>query len=383
MSGLRIASGFLRMQPMQLHKDVGQLPFHLARELGWSSQLVYWMEREEPLIEPDDFARYVRRVPVSISPSRARHTAMFLNYLRRHARELDVLLVYHLTSESLFNIALYKALNPRGVAVLKLDMDSRGLVGFAPSPLLSKRRALLSLFAKTPLDFLIIETEPMYRALLPYMQRVGHPMHVLPIGIDCGEPVDLDAVLPAKKNVVLTAGRLGNLQKHTELLVDAMERLDPKSLGDWEFWFVGTRTPEFEARLDSLRRARPDLAARLVVRDFIASREELSALYRKTRVYCLTSRWESFGIVLGEAAYFGCYLLTTDVGAASAMTGGGQHGQLVPVEDTGRFTRALEGLLTGAIPTEAGARWAHANVRDHYNWPTVARQFADLVARYR
>ncbi|MEW5739586.1 MAG: glycosyltransferase [Myxococcota bacterium] len=382
MKPLSVATGFLRMQPMQLHKDVGQLPYHLARELGWSSELVYWMEEASELIEPADFSQWVRRVPVSISPSRLRHTVLFLNYLRHNARRLDVLLVYHLTSESLFNIMLYKALNPRGVAVLKLDMDHRGLAAFEPAPVLSKRGALMRLFAATPIDFLVIETESLYRELLPHLTRMGHTLHLLPIGIDCSESVDLDAVLAAKQNIVLTAGRLGSYQKHTELLVDALEQLPGEVAGDWQFWFVGTRTAEFDGRLAAFRRRRPDLAGRVQVRDFIASREELAALYRRSRVYCLTSRWESFGIVLGEAAYFGCYLLSTDVGAASSLTSGGQHGSLVAVGDAAQLAQALRGILTGATPTEASARWAHEHVRRHLAWPTVARRFGELVEQH-
>lgn len=380
---LRLAAGFLRMQPMQLNKDVGQMPFHLARELGWSSELVYWMEAEAALIEPENFSRYVKKVPVSISPSRARHTLMFLNYLRRHARSIDVLLVYHLTSESLLNLTLYKALNPRGTAVLKLDMDSRGLVAFEPTSALSKRGALMRLFAKTPIDLLIIETESLYQRLLPAVRRMGHPLEVLPIGIDCTEPLDLDAVLAAKENIVLTAGRLGGQQKHTELLLEALERLPTEKLGDWQFWFVGTRTPEFDARLSAFRAARPELASRIVVRDFIASREELSAMYRRAKVYCLTSRWESFGIVLGEAARAGCYLLTTNVGAAESLTDHGRQGSLFEPEDAAALARALEGLIAGTTATEPAARWAHDEVERNYAWPTVARRFAALVERHR
>ncbi|MBI5482370.1 MAG: glycosyltransferase [Deltaproteobacteria bacterium] len=383
MTALRLAAGFLRMQPNLLHKDVGQLPLHLSRELGWPSDLVYWMEEDFDLIVPPDYSRWVRRVPVSVSPSRARHTLMFLNYVRRHARSIDVLLVYHLTSESLFNIALYKALNPRGVAVLKLDMDHRALVGFEPSPLLSKRRALMKLFASSPVDLLTIETEWMYERLLPHVTRMGHELHVLPIGVDCEDPIDIQPVVAAKENVVLTAGRLGTVQKNAEQVLEAIERLRAETLGDWQFWFVGTRSAGFDDRLARLLRRRPEFAARIQTRDFVSSREELSAIYRRARVFCLTSRWESFGIVLAEAAYNGCYLVSTDVGAAPELTDRGQQGQLVPVEDAGGLAQALERIITGSVRTESAALWAHSNVKTNYNWPKVARRLGDLVDRCR
>jgi glycosyltransferase involved in cell wall biosynthesis len=345
--------------------------------------LVYWTEQAITLHEPVDYTRWVRLVNVSVSPSRPRHTVMFLDYLRRRARDLDVLLVYHLTSESLFNLSLYKALNPRGVAVLKLDMDHRALAGFEQAPLLSKRGALMRLFATTPLDFCIIETESMGARLRPHFERMGHPLHVLPIGVDCSDPVDIDRVLATKEKLVLTAGRLGMEQKNAELLLDAMERLPEAVMGDWMFWFVGTRTPEFDTRLADFKRRRPELAARLVVKEFISSREELSALYQRARIFCLTSRWESFGLVLGEAAWAGCYLVSTDIGAAPELTKQGRHGQLVPNEDAGALARALERVMTGKTPTADSARWAHHHVKEQFSWPAIARRLGALVEQHR
>lgn len=376
---LRLAAGFLRMEPGLLHKDPGQLPLHLARELGWSSELVYWMDRPFEPNEPTDYARWVRRVPVSVSPSRVKHTLLFLDYVRRNARRIDVLLAYHLTSESLLNLSLYKALNPRGVAVLKLDMDHRALVAFEPNPGVSKRAALMRLFAAAPIDLLTIESESMYRRLKPHAERMGHQLRLLPNGVDWAAPLSREQLLGQKQNIVLTVARLGTEQKNTEQLLDAIEQLPPDRLADWQFWLVGTRTRVLEMRIAQLRARRSDLAERLHVRDFVSSRDELAALYRRARVFCLPSRWESFGIALAEAGYFGCYLVTTDVGAGPELTGHGQYGQLTAVGDTAQLTAALARIITGELSTDDSAAWTHQHVVERLTWPRVARRFAELV----
>lgn len=383
MAPFRLASGFLQMLPMQIYKDEGMLPYYLARELGWECDLVYWMKEDLDLIEPADYARWVRRIPVSISPSRARHTLLFQRYLIQNAKNIDALMLYHLTSESLMNAFIYKALNPRGVAVLKLDMDHRGLAAFDGSPLLSKRGALMRLFAAAPLDFLTIETENMYERLIGHVSAMGHRLHVLPIGINCSSPIDIDAVLADKENIVLTAGRLGVEQKNNQMLLEAIARLPVDVVGDWQFWFVGTLTPDFEKQISDLRSRRPDLAQRVIVRDFVASREELEALYKRTRVYCLSSRWESFAIVLGEAAYCGCYLVSTEVGVAPELTERGTSGELVPSEDPAELALVLARILSGSVPTDEAARRTHARVKQNFDWPVVARRFADLVLEYK
>lgn len=371
------------MEPSLLHKDPGQLPLHLGRELGWTSEFVHWKDHDFQPDLPPAYERWVKNVSVSVSPSRARHTLGFLDYVRRRAKQIDVLLAYHLTSESLFTLSTYKALNPRGVSVLKLDMDHRALVGFEPTPALSKRGVLMRLFAHAPLDLTLIESESMHAHLEPHLRRMGHRLRLFPNGVDDLPLTSPGALLEEKQNVVLTVGRLGAEQKNTELIVDAIERLPQAELGDWQFWFVGSRTPAFDARLAQLRSRRPDLAPRLVVRDFVSSREELAGLYRKARVFCLSSRWESFGIVLAEAAAHGCYLVSTRVGAAPELTGHGVHGQLVNEGDLSQLAAALRRVMTNELPTAASAQWAHRHVVQNFRWPHLARRFSGFIDEVR
>lgn len=379
----RFVCAFPEMLPMLIFKDVGQIPYHLARELGWQCELVYWMKSSLELIAPSDYESWVRRVSLGVSPSRARRTWLFLKYLALHSKKIDVLLLYHFTSEAILYALAYKAMNPRGVAVLKLDMDHRGLAAFDETRHTLKQRALKRLLATAPFDFLTIETEPMRESLAPHIAALGHELHVFPIGVDCSDSIDIDAVLSAKENILLTAGRLGEMQKNNELLLDALESLDEEILKKWSFWFVGSRTPAFDERLTRLRKQRADLAERIVTRDFVASRQELADIYKRSKVYCLTSRWESFAIVLAEAASYGCYLVSTNVGAAAELTGGGADGTLVTREDVGELAEALRSIFSGVTPTEEPARRAHRHVRASYRWPNVVRRFAALVQHHR
>jgi L-malate glycosyltransferase len=379
---MRIASGFLQMLPNQLHKDEGLLPYFLARNHGYQSELVYWMARDKPLIVPEAYDDYVRRVRVSVSPSGVRHRAQFLRYIALNARSTDVLMVYHLTSESISNAILFKRLNPRGLCVLKLDMDQRGLVAFEKGSLFSKRGALMALFRLAPFDFMTIETERMYESLIGPLGKMGHKLHVLPIGINCVEGPPIEDIVRTKKKVILTAGRLGVVQKNNELMLEALERLSPALLEGYEIWLVGSRTPAFDEYLKALSARRPDLFSRILLRDFVTSRAELSRVYQDSEIYCLSSRWESFAIVLAEAAFAGCYVVSTDVGVAREVTGQGR-GALVPVGDVGAFARALERAITREVDVSTAGMGAHGYVKSKFDWTRVAERFHELVLRYR
>jgi glycosyltransferase involved in cell wall biosynthesis len=380
---LRLATGFLQVLPNLLHKDEGPLPYLLARDFGYRSTLVYWMKKNEPMLLPEGYDAFVKRVMVSEGDSRIRRRLGFFEYIARNARELDVLLMYHLTSESVSNAFLYKALNPKGVCVLKLDMDGRGLVAFDGSPLSTKQAVLLESFRRAPFDFVTIESEAMFDRLVAPLSAMGHHLHVLPVGIDTGLQPPVDAVMAQKKNVILTAGRLGVEQKNTEMLLAALELLDSELLASWEVWLVGSRTERFDALLSAFRQRRPDLSARVLVREFVNSRAELAQIYRTARVYCLTSRWESFGIVLAEAALAGCCLVATDVGIAREVTGAGARGVVVACDDAGSMAAALRRVLTGSVNADAAGRSAHEYARDRYGWQRVASIFDGLVRRYR
>lgn len=365
------------MLPNLIYKDVGQIPYQLSRELGWDCELVSWARTDMDVIRPDDYGRWVRWRSLGVFSSRFMRGTAFLVYLARCARRVDVLLLYHLTSESLLYCWLFKVLNPRGVAVLKLDMDERALGAFDVRASW-KQRALVRLFVGMPFDVVTVETERMAAMLRSRAARLGIEPVVFPIGIE-GPPTDIDAVLKNKQPIVLVAGRLGVEQKDNGLLLDAICGLEVADLGAWSFWFVGPRTPEFEVRLKRLRETHPEIAARVVLRDFVASRDALNEVYRRARVYCLTSRWESFAIVLAEAAYQGCYLLSTDVGAASDLTDGGKHGTLVPVGDVEALRAALRKVMRAEVSTEPAARAVHERVKAGFLWPDVVRGFADVV----
>lgn len=64
---LRFCCAYLEMMPNLIHKDVGQIPYALARDLGWKSQLVFWEREKAELIEPPDYSDRVKKVDLGHS----------------------------------------------------------------------------------------------------------------------------------------------------------------------------------------------------------------------------------------------------------------------------------------------------------------------------
>ena len=85
------------------------------------------------------------------------------------------------------------------------------------------------------------------------------------------------------------------------------------------------------------------------------------------------SRWEEvFGLTVREARAAGLPVLVSDAGGLPAVAADGQAGLVVPAEDEGAWTRALERFASDA---QARARWAAhpAPVRTGRRWPSSSR----------
>ena len=122
------------------------------------------------------------------------------------------------------------------------------------------------------------------------------------------------------------------------------------------------------------------MVQRVVFTGEIGDKRRMEAEYRQAKVFCLTSAWESFGIVLVEALRNGCFILSTNVGAANDLTCAGNFGDLFPVGDAEQLAKLLMAICNNQVRLksvcEAGSLYAEENFR----WDTICRKIADRLA---
>jgi glycosyltransferase involved in cell wall biosynthesis len=109
------------------------------------------------------------------------------------------------------------------------------------------------------------------------------------------------------------------------------------------------------------------------------SREELDQLYAESRVFCLMSRCESFGIPSIEAQLFGTPVISSTVCAIPEICGEG--GRFCDPDDVPGIASALEQLLTDEAEWQRCSEWARANA-ERYTWQRCSKPLVDLVAEY-
>jgi glycosyltransferase involved in cell wall biosynthesis len=197
-------------------------------------------------------------------------------------------------------------------------------------------------------------------------ELAGAPVRVVQIPnavppLDDGPPASLEAPL------VIAAGRL-TPQKGFDLLIRAWEPLAARHPG-WRLRIHGSGKDR-----DALQ-AQIDAAGLGGMITLAGPTKQLGAAFARASLFVLSSRFEGFGMVLVEAMGKGLPVVAFDCprGPADIVTPG-HDGLLVPAQDVGGLTAALEQLMTDPVrrraygeaalgtaeayrPGEIGARW--------------------------
>ena len=156
-----------------------------------------------------------------------------------------------------------------------------------------------------------------------------------------------------KKKELLFVGRLEFGQKRPDLLLEIWARLESR-FSDWSLRIVGDG-PDAER----IRALAGTLGLQRV--RFEGFRDP-KPFYRDAAIFCMTSEFEGFPMVLVEAAAFGCVPVAFDSFAAvSDIIAHGENGVLVPAFDCAAYAEEIARLMTDA---ELRERLALA-ARDH------------------
>jgi len=143
--------------------------------------------------------------------------------------------------------------------------------------------------------------------------------------------------------LILSVGLLAARKGH-DILVAALAQIRDLS---WQAQIVGkTHDPAVEA---NLRRQIEDLhLTDRVALTGLLDDADLIERYRRATIFALATRYEGYGIVLGEALLHGLPIVTCRTGAVPDTVPDGA-GILVPVDDAERFAAALRRLLSDDV----------------------------------
>ncbi|WP_101474023.1 glycosyltransferase family 4 protein [Fusobacterium sp.] len=351
-----------------LGKDNGMIPIYMSEVCGYNSYILTNDIKHEL---PDVF-RSVHIVKVKRLFKKIGNFAYFIKLLRRlnifkylikNAKEIDVLMLFHISRCSYWYAFVYKLLNKTGKVYIKADFNLE-VYQKEIRRLNTKSRTFKDFFKKrneiaeykkrkklvTMVDLISYETEDSYNEMKYSYAGVDTKGKViyLPNGYDNLEIERNYKIknMDNKKNIILTVGRLGTEAKNTEFLLESLKKIDFK---DWKFYFVGSETKEFQIYKDNFFNKYPYLKEKILFLGEIKDRKKLYSLYNEAKVFVLSSKWESFGIVMVEAMAFGEYIITSNTCAANDITKNGEIGKIISIDEDKELVNSIQDVINNKI----------------------------------
>lgn len=344
---------FNHFEREHLGKDVFLVPYTIGKKYGLDVTIVY------PLTDTNaDFPSELRGV--KLNPIMANRqfkmlpiwrTLPFYWYLVRNAKKIDVLMRFHHVPHTYYQTFVYKLFNKKGSIYVKLDGLNNSLrlnLGHTTKLKWWQRKKFNFLVKKV--DLFSIETSQDYN----YMVNCGNNSFIaklkfFPNGFD-EEEFSMRNIkekkFSEKENLIITVGRLGTRPKNTELILNA---LDGANLKDWKVELIGTVEDSLKPKIEEFYRKNPDKKDKVTFTGPIYSKDELWSHYNRAKVFMLSSNWESYALVFGEAKRFGCFILTTEVGASKDITECGKYGKVLNIGDCEGMRRGVEDIIDGKI----------------------------------
>lgn len=185
------------------------------------------------------------------------------------------------------------------------------------------------------------------------------PYTVVPNGVDVSQSDELSSSYSMLDGCVLCVGRIDG-RKNQLNLVRAM------SASKLPLVFVGKPAPNHSAYMRQVQQeATPDT-------HFIGQlpQSQIVSLYRRAKVHCLPSWYETPGLASLEAAAEGCNIVVTNRGSTGEYFG--DHAYYCEPDDVDSIRRMV--LLAHAAPVDQSLRQL---VRSRFTWEEAARKTAE------
>lgn len=351
---------------VDLNKDEGQIPYTLHKYYSTDSKLVtcHINNREANLDT-------VQGLKVEHFPHIMSNAITGAIYILLNANKIDWLNIYFAGRQAYVWTKLYKLLNKKGKVYLKLDMDFRGCDLYDTD--LRERK----IFTKNTevVDLVSVESEAVKKRIQTYSSK---EIIVINDGVS-----DYDCIPihnnKNRENTFLTVARLGTRQKATDILLEAFAKSADQH--DWNLKLVGTVDDTFKPYISNFFEKHPELVNRVNFVGEIKDRARLYDEYCKSKVFVLTSRWESYGISCAEALSCGCRLILSDaIPPAKEMTDNGKYGRIIKPDDVD--------LLSEAMVEATGIEYTHNDICERvdyakkmFSWEKICEQLYDAMER--
>ncbi len=343
---------FDRMQDVHLNKDVGSVPYYIAKKNNLDLEYFTGDECKKTNFRGFNIRKINRFPSFKIN-------LFFYYFLLTNRNKVDLLITLHCRWYNLILGYFFKFLNPKGKYYIKADQnldrneDLRNLANYKVTfkkfdlKLLIKRE-VNSFFYKflIHVDYLSFEQNCTYNHVFRYgifNNNVSNKIFKLANGFD-DYNVATEVFLTQKENLIITTGRIGAPGKNHKFLLDIIKEIN---LLNWKMLFIGPIDDDFKKDINFFFQNNSNFINKVIFIGNILDRDELYSFYKKSKIFLFSSNKESYPLVFSEARFFGNYIVSTNVGGANEITENGKFGIVFDQYNKNSFVDHINFLLSG------------------------------------
>lgn len=266
-------------------------------------------------------------------------------FIIKNRGKYDVVNFYHWTFFTLKLVLLFKIFNPKCKVYIKLDLvekNNENSLETIISNAASLKERIKRIFLKHLVDLYSVETKIFFNSLRQEKVFKGKIIHLYN-----GAYINnfKDSIGVKKENIILTVGRIGVYEKNHELLLNVLSVIDFSKLRNWKVYLVGPIQEGFNEYAEKIFKENPNLRDRIFFLGEILDKNKLYNLYKKSKIFVMTSRSEGFCLVIPEAMFFSNYVISTWFPAIEDLLDKGRVGRIVKSNSIDVLRKELENLM--------------------------------------
>lgn len=359
-----------KAENVHLTKDVGMIAYKLNKLYGYDSFVACYKNGEYDYINNE-----VKGLKLHFIENRHSHFLNIFLYLKKNSTKIDVIQIFHVTISSVIYAFLFKLFNKKGVVFLKLDCTERLLIKIKEMNRMGK--LMLNFFLKR-VDIIGVEQKKLFKELKCLLAEHKNKLLNVTNGIDFQSGYFNEKIsFKNKENIILNVGRIGSSEKGSDVLLKAFCLIDEKLRKDWKLVFIGNIEDDFKKFLTDFFVDKEEEKKNVIFKGAIYDRKKLFEEYKKAKIFCCTSKFESFGIALIEAAAAGDVIASTKVGIAEEILEF-NNGALVDSNDVEGVKKALIELIT-CNELESYSVVTEKKCRENYNWDIIVEKLNEQI----
>ncbi|AYF55115.1 glycosyltransferase family 4 protein [Clostridium botulinum C] len=360
---------------VNLIKEMGMIPYKLHKNFGYDSKIVCYNLDEYTYLNEE-----VKGLKIDFLDRKYNNYSLDgLRYLKKQAKNIDVLQIFHVTLYSLLYAFMYKRLNPKGKIYLKLDCSHKLI-----DKILSLNSIKYKLLNKylDKVDLISVEQKILTKKLKNILPSQSDKIVNIPNGVDYKylEEKNIYYDFSKKENIVLSVTRVGAEEKNTQMLLEAFNNIKNIEELGWKLVIVGPIEEEFNKYIESYFNNNPKMRKLVEFKGSISDRKELFNEYKRAKIFSLTSEFESFGIAFIEAAALGDVIVSTDVGIAKELISN-ENGCLVKVGDTKALTEKLQEYMLSENLKEY-SQITYNICKENFHWDNIIKNLNENISKF-